>query len=222
LNLSAQSVLVGTLAFATIIENALITEKWLTNGVIGFGTVKIPFKINNITDTAIVYAVILLVLAAAFVLYAYKVKKTPYGRLLQSIKDNEPLSISLGKSTLNHKILFFAVTSTIIALFGALSAPVHMYLFPRLIGPGLTFTVWIALLIGGRKNVWGAIVGVLVTVGLFDYLTLTIFNFPENFIPMYTNVKYLVFGLVLILVFMFMPNGIITERKRKGRMQNES
>lgn len=216
LNLSAQSVLVGTLAFATIIENAVITEKWLTNGVLGFGTVKIPFKINNITTTAIVYAVILLVLTAAFVLYAYKVKNTPYGRLLLSIKDNEPLSKSLGKSTFNHKILFFAVTSAIVALFGALSAPLYMTIYPRILGPGLTFTIWIALLIGGRTKVWGAIVGVLATVGLFDYLIVSVFNYPPRFASMYPNIKYAVFGLALILIFMFMPNGIIADRKRKG------
>jgi ABC-type branched-subunit amino acid transport system permease subunit len=72
------------------------------------------------------------------------------------------------------------------------------------------------MLIGGRTKVWGAIVGILVTVGLFDYLVGTIFSFPPEFASVYPNVKYAVFGLVLILTFMFKPNGIVAKRKGKG------
>lgn len=216
LNLSDQSVLVGTLAFATIMENAVITENWLTNGVLGFGSIKFPFKLGSSLQTATVYLVILVVLTALFVLYAAKVKNTPYGRLLQSMKDNEPLSRSLGKSTFNHKIMFFAITCAIIAMFGALGAPLYSHLYPRLLMPGLTFTVWIALIIGGRSNIWGAIVGVLVTVGLFDYVIESLVDFPQAFSSMYPNVKYAVFGLMLILVFMFKPKGLMESRKRSG------
>ena len=98
-----------------------------------------------------------------------------------------------------------------------------MHLFPRMLAPGLTFTIWIALLIGGRTNVWGAIVGILVTVGVFDYLILSIFNFPAEFFSMWSNIKYAMFGLALILILMFMPNGIVSERKGRGaHAKNES
>lgn len=210
LNLGDQAVLVGTLAFATIIENLATSEKWLTNGVIGLGTIKMPFRINDSMDaTALVYAVIIIIIVAALFLYAAKVKKTPYGRLLQSIKDNEPLSQSLGKPTFWHKIIFFSVTCALLGLFGALTAPLYMHLYPFYIGQGITFTIWIALLIGGRTKVSGAVVGVLATVGLFNYLIESLVKIPPD-------VKYVVYGVALVLVFMFRPNGIVASSKRKG------
>ena len=132
------------------------------------------------------------------------------------------MSTSLGKSTLNHKVIYFAFTCAIIGLVGALTAPIYTYLFPYHILPDVTFVVWIALLVGGRMSVWGAVVGIAVTKFLFDFgieslLSAFEVRMSSQFSSMYPNIKLALFGAMLIAIFFFRPNGIVNrKRKRKG------
>jgi len=213
LNLDDQAVLVGTLAFATIIEYLTTTEKWATNGVMGLGTIKMPFDFGPVTD--LVFFLFILVCLVLLILYTAKLKTSSYGRLLLSIKDNEVLSRSLGKPTFRHKIIFFTFTCMLIGFFGALSAPLYNYIFPRMIGPGITFTIWIALMLGGRTRLLGGMVGVVATVGLFDYFIETVVPIPTEYAEMVPNFKFALYGLMLILILMFRPLGILGDRKRE-------
>jgi len=107
LNLDPQSVLVATLSALVIIETLIISEKWLTNGVKGLGPIAIPFDAGGYTK--FVYFLILLFFVVLLILYAFRVGSSPFGRLLHSIQDNEPLTQSLGKPTFQQKIIFFTL-----------------------------------------------------------------------------------------------------------------
>ncbi len=215
LNLDDQAVLVGTLAFATIIEYLAMTEKWVTNGVMGLGTIDFPFDIGRLT--LFVYFLIILAITALLLLYVSKLKSSPYGRLLLSIRDNESLSQSLGKPTFRQKLVFFAFTSALIGLYGAMTAPLYNCIFPRMIGPGVTFSIWIALMLGGRKKLFGGLIGVLASIGLFEYIIETVVPIPTQYAEMVPNVKFAVYGLTLMLVLMFRPLGILGDVGRGAR-----
>jgi branched-chain amino acid transport system permease protein len=213
LNLDPQSVLVATLSALVIIETLIISEKWLTNGVKGLGPIQIPFDAGGYTK--FVYFLILLFFVVLLILYAFKVGSSPFGRLLHSIQDNEPLSQSLGKPTFQQKIIFFTFTSALAGFFGAMSAPVYIFLFPKHMGPELTFTLWIALILGARKRVMGGLVGILATIGLFDVVLETIVPIPAGIAGILYNGKYLLYGLTLVLILMFRPSGILGEKRKK-------
>jgi branched-chain amino acid transport system permease protein len=215
LNLDNQAVLVGTLAFATIIEYLVTTEKWLTNGVMGLGTINFPFDIGRMT--LFVYFLIIISITVLLLLYVSKLKSSPFGRLLLSIKDNESLSQSLGKPTFRHKLVFFTFSSALIGLFGALTAPLYNCIFPRMIGPGVTFSIWIALMLGGRKRLFGGLIGVLASIGLFEYIIETVVPIPTKYAEMVPNVKFAVYGLTLMLVLMFRPLGILGDEGRGAK-----
>ncbi len=210
LDLDSQAIIVATLAFSTIVSYLAITEKWLTKGVIGIGTVSFPFDAGRRTD--LVYMAFLVLLTAGMMWYASKLKDAPYGRLLQAIQDNEPLARGLGKSTSQEKLIFFTVTSGMMGLLGALHAPVNQFLTPTLLAPGVTFTVWIALILGGKRHVLGGLIGVLVTVGLFDLIIETYLPLPTNFTILVPNIKLMLYGLMLMLILMFRPLGILGDR----------
>ena len=216
LNLDSQAVLVGTLALAKTIEELSMTQKNITKGVIGLGTVEMPFDIGR-QYTDFVYMLIIVIFLVLIILYAFKIKKTPYGRLLLSIKDNESLSQGLGKPSFKHKVIFFTITCTAIAFLGGLTAPLYSYLYPRMITSTVTFTVWIALLLGGQSKISGGIVGVLATVFVFDYLLTTIIKLPGEYSQIIPNIKYFIYGLSLVFILMFRPSGILGEKKREAR-----
>ena len=212
LDLDSQSILVATLAIAAVVEDLVITEKWLTKGVIGLGTVPFPFDLGLYSQVG--YFLLALVLTVLIILYAYKLESSPYGRLMFSIRDNEPLARSLGKSTSRQKLIFFAITSALMGLFGTLHASNVHFLVPRMLSPGVTFTVWIALILGGRKRILGGLVGTLATIGLFDFVIETFVPIPASaqsqLLPV---IKLWVYGLTLMLVLMYRPSGILGERK---------
>lgn len=207
LELDNQEILVATLAFATIVGDLVITEKWLTNGVVGLGEVSFPFDFGRYTEFG--FLVILIILTALIILYAKKLRKAPYGRLLLSIQDNEVLAQSLGKATTREKLIFFTVTSAAIGFVGTLDATITHFLVPQMLDPGITFTVWIALILGGRRKEFGGLVGALVTIGLFDIIIETYVPIPRQYAQLVPTFKYMAYGLTLILIFMFKPAGLL-------------
>lgn len=212
LRLDGQSVLVATLAFATIVKDLAITEKWLTNGVMGFGTIPFPFNIGRYSD--VLFFGILLAIVGILVIYDILILRAPYGRLLLAISDNEVLAKSLGKQTFRRKVVFFAITSGLIGMFGALNASLNHFIYPVLLEPGVTFSVWIILIIGGKKRVLGGLVGAIVTLLLFDFFIELYVPVPRAYAQMIPNLKMMLYGLTLILVLMFKPSGLLGEKKR--------
>ena len=212
LDLDGQAVLVGTLAFATVVEHLSTSEKWLTNGVQGLGFIEYPFDFGQMTLA--VFFLIMLAVTVVLFIYVKRMKAAPYGRLLLSISDNELLAKSLGKKTSQQKLTLFVVSSMVIGLFGCFVAPIYNYIFPRMITSSVTFTVWIALLLGGRKHIYGAIVGVLATYGLFDFVVETMMPIPTEYADVVPNIKFFLYGLMLMVVLMFRPLGVLGVEKR--------
>ena len=220
LNLDGQAVLVSTLAFASIIESLLFVHRPITGGSIGLGTISMPIDAG--ANTFILYALVIVAFTALLMVYSYMIKKAPFGRLLFSIRDNEPLSRSLGKPTFKNKIIFFGFTCGIMGFFGGLTAPLHSFLLPMMVSPTVTFVAWIALVLGGQSKLSGAVVGVLATVFVFDYLLFIIVPIPANYAQLVPFFKYAAYGLMLILVLMFRPTGIMGAGKITGGKNKEA
>lgn len=219
LDLDDQAVLVATLAFATIVLDVVQTEKWLTKGVVGYGTVPFPFDFGG--DTELIYLGLLVALAAAVVLYAWRIRGQPFGRLLVGIRDNEGLARSLGKRTFRQKLVVFVVTSALMGLFGGMSAGLNHFLETNMLGPTLTFAAWITLILGGKRHWAGGLAGVLVVGTIFDIIIEQYAPIPTTEIAsVIPNVKYLLYGLLLVLVIMFRSQGILgvyTPRRTPGK-----
>jgi branched-chain amino acid transport system permease protein len=207
LDLDDQAVLVATLSFASIGFYLVTTEKWLTKGSVGFGTIPFPFDFG--TSTELVFLLLLALPTSLLVLYAWRIRGQPYGRLLVGIRDNEGLARSLGKPTFRQKLVLFTVTSALMGFFGALSASFHHFLLPSMLGPTLTFATWIALILGGKRHWAGGLVGAVVITVIFDVLIETYVPLPPEYVAMIPNLKYLLYGLLLILVIMFRPEGLL-------------
>lgn len=213
LDLDSQSVLVATLAFGAIVAHLVTTEKWLTKGVVGLGTVPYPTGEGG-GDPALILALLLLLICIVLVAYAYQIQSAPFGRLIAAMRDNELLAQGLGKDVLRHKLVFFVVTSTAMGFVGVLSAPVHQFLLPDLLGPGMTFSIWIALVIGGRRSPLGGIVGVLVTIFLFDVLVEVAVPIPQEYQSSVPVIKMFTYGVILIAILFVRPLGLLSGPKR--------
>ncbi len=220
LDLDDQAVLVGTLAAATIAWLLVTSETWLTKGAKGFGTIPFPFDFGSSTE--LVFLVVLWVLVGLLVAYAWRIRGQPYGRLLVGIRDNEGLARSVGKPTFRQKLVIFTVTSALMGFFGAMYASVDHFLMPSRLLPALTFATWIALILGGKRHWAGGLAGALVLGVIFDIVIETYVPIPTTqAASMLPNAKYMLYGLLLVIVIMFRPQGLLgSYTPRRLRREN--
>ncbi|MET1416424.1 branched-chain amino acid ABC transporter permease [Roseibium sp. HPY-6] len=207
LRLDAQGILCATIAFSAIVALLIVTEKWMTMGVVGLGTIKYPVRIGGATEY--LYFLFLVAVVAALQLFTLRLHKSTTGRLLLAIRDNEEVAASLGKDTYAVKTFWFVGTCTAMGLLGALSAPLNQFLTPNMIVPSVTFAVWIALVLGGKEHSLGAVVGVFITFGIFDILIETYAPVTPELAVYVPNFKLFVYGLLLVGVLMFKPVGLL-------------
>jgi len=209
LRLKGQAMLCATLAFSSIIALLVVTEKWITEGVVGLGTIKYPFKIGGATE--FIYFLLLLAIVVSLQFLINKVNGSRLGRLMIAIRDNEELASSLGKDTYKFKLKIFAITCTLMGLLGGMSAPLNQFLTPNMLVPGVTFAVWIALILGGKEHALGAILGVFITFGLFDILIEVYLPVSPEYAVKVPNFKLFLYGALLIGVLMYRPRGLMSK-----------
>ena len=192
----------------------------VTGGARGMGGLRFPYDIGKVKDNELLWLVILSVLVAAILFYVWRVHRSPYGRLLIAVGGNEPLARSLGKSTYRTKLGLFIVGSAGMGLLGAMNGVMVRFLDIGNIGIGVTLAAMVGLVMGGSARVWGAVVGVLLTVGLFDIVVQSYLPLPrEWFTQAIPVLREAVFGLALILVLMFRPLGVLGDMRRDKLME---
>ncbi len=218
-DLNTDGVLVGTLGFATAVQILATTEDDLTGGARGMGGLNFPFDIGRVKDNEFLWLVIMAAVVAAILLYVWRVHRSPYGRLLIAVGANEPLARSLGKSTFRAKLWLFAVGSAGMGLLGAMNGVMVHYLDVGNIGVGVTLAAMVGLVLGGTARVWGAVVGVILTVGLFDILIQSYLPLPREWYSQAIPVlREAAFGLTLMLVLLFRPLGLLGDMRRDKLM----
>lgn len=141
----------------------------------------------------------LLVLAGVVLLVSWLVHRSRLGLALRMIGDDEPVARHMGVNTTKVKLGVFVLSSTFMALTGAIMAPRWVYLDPVIaFAPTLSFQVVIMALLGGATSVIGPVFGAVPLVLLFEAITA---RFPNSF--------SILLGLVFIVIVYFLPRGVV-------------
>jgi branched-chain amino acid transport system permease protein len=218
-DLDTDGTLVVTLGFATVVQILATTQDDLTGGARGMGGLDFPFDIGRVRDNELLWLGIVSAVVALILAYLWRVHRSPYGRLLIAMGGNEPLARSLGKSTFRTKLWLFALASAGMGLLGAMYGVMAHFLDIGSLGVDLTLAAMVGLVLGGSARVWGAVVGTLLTVGLFDIVIQSYLPLPKEWYTQAIPVlREAVFGLALILVLLFRPTGVLGDMRRDRLM----
>jgi branched-chain amino acid transport system permease protein len=219
-DLDTDGVLVVTLGFATAVQILATTQDDLTGGARGMGGLGFPYDIGTVKENEFLWLAIVAAVVAAILFYVWRVHRSPYGRSLIAVGGNEPLARSLGKSAFRTKLWLFGVTSAAMGLLGAMYGVMIRFLDVGQIGIGVTLAAMVGLVLGGTARVWGAVVGVVLTVGLFDIVVQSYLPLPKEWYTQAIPVlREAVFGATLIVVLMFRPLGILGDMRRDRLMR---
>lgn len=209
---------IATLGLSQVIVLTIQNLSGLTGGVFGISGIARPFQFYqqpNLTDMAFaIFA--LLGLLVAFLLLE-RMSRSPWGRVMRAVREDEDASTALGKNTFILKLQAFVIGSALMGLSGALFASFSRVIsVPGPFTPALTFLIWVMVMIGGSGNHKGVIIGAFVIAFLF---------WATPRVPLWLNMtasisdkvffgQYIAIGIVLILLVIFRPAGILPEPTR--------
>ena len=202
---------ITTIAFSEIVRIFFKAEQSIAGGVWGISVPSIFTGMNlSIRMTVIVNLLLVYFLVAVFYFILQRLSNSPYGRVLRSIREDDEAVSVLGKNIIFYKVQVFMIGSAVAGIAGGVYAQYLRFIEPNMFLPLVTFLVWIMLILGGTGNHKGALLGALlvefISRGsriLKDYVVLPID--PHN-------VQFILFGILIILIIMYRPDGLLQER----------
>jgi len=168
---------------------------------------------NGIEVRDVVVLGFLALFAGLVYFYAERVARSPLGRTLRAVRDNEVAARALGKDDVAIRRNVIIIASAISAMAGALLTfyvgAVNAESWTRITW---TFWIWVMLIIGGAANNAGVALGAFSFTFLFKVVDQVKFYFQGS-IPFDVNwLEYLMFASLLILILAFRPGGILPEK----------
>lgn len=221
IRLSSHYLAIATYAVAEIFRSFLDNEEWLTGGQFGITNVPQPGKGTLIPVDAYPFAYLLfiVVVTAAIVYVIMRITESPFGRTLRAIRSDELAARVLAKPATRYKLKSFVLGGIVAGIAGGLwtysLGVIHVSQFV----PIITFEIWLAMLMGGPGNHWGAFLGAAILVliqegtrflNAIPGLSTLAANHP-SFLP---SLRFVIIGLLLVLVVRFFPRGVLPARGR--------
>ncbi|MDY6932164.1 MAG: branched-chain amino acid ABC transporter permease [Halobacteriota archaeon] len=201
-----------TIGFSEIVRLILLNEEWLTRGPLGMHGYSRP--LSDFVSVDYNYFLLIVVLTCLIVCYFMleRLVKSPWGRVIKSIREDEDVASSLGKNVFSYKIQSLVLGSAIAGLSGSLLAFYMRYINPMNFVPIETFYAWIIVVLGGSGNNRGTILGALI---LWIFFSST--RFIQGELPITPSqagaLRIMFIGLALIVLMMFKPEGILGRKE---------
>jgi branched-chain amino acid transport system permease protein len=237
LRLRADYLAIVTIAAAEIVRLLLTTQLFdaFTNSADGLGGYHAGFRAANpfpaqaADGTKMIYGfgpwqwtadqlwvrVFGIILLAIAVYLVWALMRSPWGRVLKGIREDEDAVRSLGKNVFSYKmqaLVFGGVIGSLAGIIYVLPSSVQ----PDALGRSTTFFIWTALLLGGAATVFGPVLGAI----LFFVVRLLIRTLAGDFIPasimsnqQADQFSYVLVGIALMCLIIFRPQGILGNKK---------
>jgi branched-chain amino acid transport system permease protein len=224
LRLRADYFAIATIAFAEAIRLIALNARDLTNGpqgIIGFSTDgwdPVSESIEDFiidlgwTDVPSIFPLFLVTWGIAILLmFGFsRIQRTPWGRVLRAIREDEDAARALGKNAFSYKLQSLALAATTGAIAGFLFALNLKFVVPDEFQPLVTFIGYVVLVLGGLANYWGLAVGAVILFAVLEGLRFLELPISETKIA---ALRFIIVGLVLIGLMAFRPQGAFGKRE---------
>jgi branched-chain amino acid transport system permease protein len=220
LRLRTDYLAITTFGVATVIQLVVLNAQSFTGGP--FGIAFVPRLFANYADlpqmlNAAQFALVAM-LTGLLLWGIERLARSPWGRVLRAIREDEAAAASLGKSPKWFRLQAFALGGAIMGLAGAVHAHVIGFISPEDYLPSLTFQVWTMLIIGGSGNNWGALIGAVLVWGIWSLSGLTVgLVLPPDQQARAASLQIVAIGVLLVAILLWRPRGILGEAKTVSR-----
>ncbi|MFP3904362.1 MAG: branched-chain amino acid ABC transporter permease [Armatimonadota bacterium] len=139
------------------------------------------------------------------------------GRALRAIHDSEVAARSCAVDVSNLKVMIFVVSAVFAAISGSLYAHHITFISPDPFGFAFSIILVVMVLLGGSRNIWGALSG----AAIITILNQTLIKLADR-IPALSGLDVVLFGALLIVGVIYMPEGLAGLLKRERRETEET
>lgn len=201
-----------TLAAGELLRHIFNNTTQLTGGAYGLRGIPRPFGENSWISPSLISLLLVLGFLVMTYFFITFLTKCPFGRVLKAIREEEFLPKAFGKDIFKFRQASMVLGGAIAGLAGSLYAHYITFITPDFFTPTITFLIWTMVIVGGRGNHKGAILGALLIQGIYvstrfikDFI-----NLPGSF----QGLRLFLIGLTLILFILYKDDGILPEQKQ--------
>ncbi len=185
----------------------------------GLSAIAQPFHwLRDSTLSSLLFAGLVLAVAGLVYLYCERLVRSPYGRLLKAVRENDAVATSLGKDVARIRGQIMFIGSALAGVAGVFFVVNSGYASANDYVVALTLDVWVMIVLGGLGNNRGALLGALL-ITILDRLTaitairMNMLGFQWEF----NYVRYILFGVILLLMLRYRPQGLLPEPTQTTR-----
>ena len=175
------------------------------------------------------YAGLFTLVLLVILLLSERALRSPWGRMMRAIRDNETAAEALGKDVFHRHMQVFVIGSAVVGVAGAMLVTLDGQFTPNSYNPlRFTFLIWVMVIVGGSGNNLGAVLGGFIVwlswieaepLSLWVIEVLTSAMTPDDPVRMHlveaaAHVRQILMGLILLLVMRFSPRGVVPETVR--------
>lgn len=217
LRLRSDYLAIATIGIAEIFRLILKNETWATNGPRGVSQVPKPFETLPEPWNHLAFLAMVLITVAVIYLALETARKSPWGRVMTAIRENEPAARAAGKNVARFRMEGFVFGCMLMALAGAFTAHYLKFIGPNATDPlTATFLVWVMLIVGGSASNKGAILGAFMMWAIWSATEILTTRLPDDLAIRTAYIRIFLIGLVLQIVLQKFPQGIFPEQRLKS------
>ena len=164
-------------------------------------------------------------LVGVMVFLTWQLMRSPWGRALKAIREDEDAARALGKNAYSFKVQALMLGGVIGGFAGMIQVIGKQSVQPDTFNPVITFMIWTALIVGGVGRIWSPVIGAMIFWGLLNFVNSvmvellgtsleddldTFFNLSDFNV---FQVRFMIVGLVLVLLMRYRPQGIFGSRE---------
>jgi branched-chain amino acid transport system permease protein len=220
LRLRANYLAIATFGVAVAVQLCALNLEGVTGGPFGIGFIPRPFGElagNTVLFSLLNFGVVALLVTALYLLLN-RLARSPWGRVLRAIREDEAAALALGKNSVAFRLQAFAIGGGIMGLAGAVQAHFIGFIAPDNYQPILTFQVWAMLIVGGSGNNRGAILGAVLVWGIWAASAAALSAlFPPGEQARAATLQIVMIGVGLCAILLLRPRGILGEERIVSR-----
>lgn len=220
IRLRADYLAIATFGVAVVVQLCALNLEPLTGGPFGIGFIPRPF--GWLAEDRLTFGLLNLGIVAATTLAVYlgleRLLRSPWGRVLRAIREDEQAALALGKNAFAFRLQAFAIGGAIMGLAGAVQAHFIGFIAPENYVPMLTFQVWAMLIVGGSGNNRGAVLGAVLVWAVWAASAAVISAIvPPEAQARAAALQIVMIGLAICVMLLVRPRGILGELRTVSR-----
>jgi branched-chain amino acid transport system permease protein len=199
---------IATFAFQIITFSILNNLVDFTGGPLGLPGIPQPDIFGYVISSHLEFLILVLLLAWVTYFISNRIIKSPIGRVLKAIREDEVFTQAQGKNVFAYKLMMFVVGAGLAAISGVMYATYITYIDPTSFTIMESIFIISIVIIGGAGNLRGSILGAAFLVALPELLR---FVGLPNLVA--ANIRQMLYGCLLIIFMLWRPKGFLGEYK---------